>query len=58
MCFFCGLDVSMPIISLGLCGFTVSFPVLGQAPISGDVQKLLKLDREAQILVQSCQCMY
>ena len=58
MWFFCGLGVSKWIISLGLCGFAMNFPVLGQAPISGDVQKLLKLDREAQILVQSCQFMY
>ena len=38
MCFFCGLDVSKRIISLGLCGFAVIFQVLGQAPISDDVQ--------------------
>ena len=38
MCFFCGLGVSKRIISLELCGFAVYFPVLGQAPISGDVQ--------------------
>ena len=38
MCFFCGLDVSKRILSLGLCGFAVNFPVLGQAPMSDDVQ--------------------
>ena len=38
MYFFCGLGVSMWIISLGLCGFPGNFPVLGQAPTSDDVQ--------------------
>ena len=38
MCFFCGLGVSKRIIPLGLCGIAVKFQVLGQAPISGDVQ--------------------
>ena len=50
MWFFCGLGVSKWIIPLGLCGFAVNFPVLGQAPTSVDVQELLKLDKEAQIL--------
>ena len=58
MWFFRGFGVSNWVISLGLCRFAVCFPVLGQAPTSVDVQELLKLDREAQILVQSCQWMY
>ena len=38
MYFFCELGVSKQVISLWLCGFAVHFPVLGQAPISDDVQ--------------------
>ena len=38
MCFFCGLGVSKRIISLGLCGLAIHFPVLGQSPKSGEVQ--------------------
>ena len=38
ICLFCGLGVSKQIFLLGLCGFAVNFPVLGQSPKSGDVQ--------------------
>ena len=38
ICFFCGLGVSKWIISLGLCGFAVNFPVLGTAPKSDEVR--------------------
>ena len=55
MCFFCGLGVSKWAILWQLCGFATKFPVMGQAPKSDEVQQLLKLEREAPILVQSCQ---
>ena len=38
MSFFCGLGVGKRIILLGLCGFAINFPVLGQAPKSDYVQ--------------------
>ena len=58
MYFFCELSVSKWINSLGLCGFAAKFPVLGQGPISDEVQWLLKLNPGVLILVRSCQGMY
>ena len=58
MYFFCELGVSKWINSLGLCGCAAKFRVLGQAPISDEVQWLLKLNPGVLILVRSCQGMY
>ena len=38
MCFFCGSSVSKWIIFLGLCGFAINFPTLGQVPKSDYVR--------------------
>ena len=58
ICFFCELGVSKWIILLGLCEFVENFPVLGQAPISDEVQQLLKVSHGVLNLVQSCQGLY